>query len=323
MHERFINDDCEAGEMTRRDFEITRISDGLRFGDGQITGQDEPEVLARTDEAIQQAEILVPIDRDDNREQIQDDGCGDGRGVKFVYRRKEILKRSLNRAKVFGGSVVMTAASLIGVGDAGGRPLNEVFDKAVDSLETKGMDFGAHTDEYATGENCGCGAIDRAPEALVAALKYEKSIRAVIKLLGVDTTELDNVYANFRRFFNEMPKQSPYSGRKVMERIVGAGKVVKELAGIHRERRIILSTVRGYTVNQALVRQATDGRAQAFAVDVWRLEDIATNLYAGNPVKQSQAFLSELVYTLAISAVLTKGDLPVDTIQLRPSAVAV
>ena len=49
------------------------------------------------------------------------------------------------------------------------------------------MDFGAHTDENAKGENCGCGAIDRAPEAVLAALKYEEPIRGVIEALGSDT----------------------------------------------------------------------------------------------------------------------------------------
>ena len=112
-----------------------------------------------------------------------------------------------------------------------------------------------------------------------------------------------------------MPNQGPYSGRKVIDRIVGTGKVIKKLGGDHRERRIILNTVRGYTVNQQLIRKGTDGRAQAFAVDIPRLEDIATKLFPDDAEGSSQAYLSELIYTLSTAAVLTKGDLPVYMIQ--------
>lgn len=325
MHERApaVFADGKVGEMSPHHFEIVRISDGLAFGHGSISGNDEPEVLALADETIHNSsEMLVPVDVDDNGRIVEGDGCGDGRAVSLVFRLKEILKKNLNRPKVFGGSVVMAAASLIGTGRANRKSLNEVFDEAVDRLEQNGMDFGAHTDEHATDENCGCGAIDHAPEAVMAALKYEEPVRNVITALGADTEQLDEVYKNFRGYVQDMPTQAEFSGRRVMDRIIKAGKVVKQLAGGHRERRIILNTVRGYTVNQHLIREATGGKAQAFAVDIWRLEDIAADLFDGDPTCQSQAYLSELVYTLSIAAVLTKGDLPVYMVKDAPSPMA-
>jgi hypothetical protein len=57
-------------------------------------------------------------------------------------------------------------------------------------------------------------------------------------------------------------------------------------------------------------------------VDSPRLEDIAHNLFPDNSQKQQQAYLSELIYTLAIAAVLTKGDLPVYLIEAAPTPVA-
>lgn len=312
MERSTIINNGENGEMPEPNFEIVRINDGLAFGHGKISGHDdEPEVLARVDETIQSNEILVPISRDKEGRILEDDGCGDGREAGLIFRLQEIFKKNLNRAKVFGGASVMTMASLIGIGAAKSKSLNEVFNDAIDALTDKDVDFGAHTDEHASGENCGCGAIDHSPEAVKAAVDYEDRIREVIEGLGVDTTELDDVYENFRAYATELPGQPTFSGRRVMDRIIQAGKVVKRLTGHHRERRIILNTVRGYTVNQKLIREATRGRAQAFAVDIWRLEDIAGKLFEGDAKRRSQAYLSELIYTLAVSAVLTKGDLPV------------
>jgi hypothetical protein len=263
------------------------------------------------DEVIHKSpNIIIAVDTDD-------DGCSDGRETVEVYNKHgEITSRWLNRAKVFGGSVAMTAASLIGLGMARGKLLQEVFNESVDTLEKRKINFGAHTDSDAEGSNSGCGAIDRAPEAIVAALKYENNIRQVITILGVDTGSLDDVFTNFRHYVsNEMARPQKYSGSKVMKHILSAGKVIKRLGGHHQERRVVINQVRGHTVNQKLIRDVTGGKGQVFAVDTWRLEDIAAGLFPKDTELQHQALLSELVYTLGTSAVLTKGDLPVDMIQ--------
>lgn len=298
-------------EMQRTQLEARRISDGLGFGDGDISGNDDPGVLNRAEEAICSDQILVPVSRDDQGRIIEDDGCGDGRGVGLVFRLKERFKRSLNRAKVFGGAVAMAAAGLIGTGRAKGYSVEETFTTAIDDLDEQDVDFGAHTDDQASGENSGCGAIDNAPAIVRAAIKYESYIRSVIDMLGSDTGELNTVYDNFQDYVEALPDDEEYSGKRVMGKIVNAGKVIKRLVGRHKEKYIILNTVRGYTVDQELVRKHTGGKADVFAVDVWRLEDIATGLHPEDAEAESQTYLSELVYTLATAAVLTKGDLPV------------
>jgi hypothetical protein len=102
----------------------------------------------------------------------------------------------------------------------------------------------------------------------------------------------------------------PFSGRRVMETIKNAGKVIKHLIEGHNERRIVLNTVEGYTVNQQIVRDATGERVQIFATDMWRLRQISESLYT-DPAEQRKAFISMVVYTLGVAATLTKGDLPV------------
>jgi hypothetical protein len=93
--------------------------------------------------------------------------------------------------------------------------------------------------------------------------------------------------------------------------------VIKMLNGEHKERGIVLNHIAGYTVNQRKIRESTQEQAQVFAVDVWRMNDIAMQLFPGQYDLQHKAILSELVYTLATSAVLTRGDLPVDMIQAQ------
>lgn len=310
-------------EMEQPDFEARRITDGLGFGEGDISGKDDAEILDRGDEAIRSNRILVPVDRDDDGHIIEDDGCGDGRSVKLIFRAREFFKRSLNRAKVFGGAVAMTAAGRIGTGRARGASVEKTFGDAMDMLDERSMDYGAHTDENASGENSGCGAIDNAPKIIRAAATYEQPIREVIGALGADISVLDEVYGNFHAYVDALADDERYSGRRVMGKIISAGKFVKQLAGKHHEKYIVLNSVRGYTVDQELVRRRTGGRAQVFAVDIWRLEDIAAGLHPDDPEAEAQTYLSELIYTLATSAVLTKGDLPVYLIQEAASPVAV
>lgn len=304
--------------MSGRQFTVTRVSDGVAFGSGTISGQDGgAAMLARVDEVLHSnPDILVPIDHDDSGERLDDDGCGDGRAVIKTFTKDREFKRSLNRAKVFGGATAMTAAIIIGTGNSHHATLDRVFDVAIEELDENNFNYGAHTDDHASSNKCGCGAIDRAPEAVLAVVKYEAVIRSVLEHLALDTAELDEVFANYRDYVTTaMPQLEDFSGRKIMDAIIAKAKVVKQLGGDHREKRIVLNMVPGYTVNQALIRTVSDNQAQVFAVDVPRLEDIAKTISGTDAKLCAQAFLSELAYTLGIAAVLTKGDLPVDVVQ--------
>ena len=290
--------------MQQPQIEVHRISDGFGFGEGTISGELDSPTAAKAEEAICSDHILVPVECDD-------DGCGDGRRVGLIFRLRERFKRSLNRAKVFGGAVAMAAAGLIGTGRGKDRTMQETMDEAIADLEESDVNCGAHIDDQASGKNSGCGAIDNAPKIVRTSVKYEEKISEVISMLGADTSELGTVYANFHDYVEGLSDDEDYSGKHVMDKIVNARKVIKQLVGRHREKYIVLNTVRGYTVDQGLVRERTGGRAEVFAVDVWRLEDIAAGLHPDDPEAEVQTYLSELVYTLGTAAVLTKGDLPV------------
>lgn len=325
-HEDRINFGYE-GEQKMPEFTVTRLADGLGYGEGSVSTVDRADVttedVAAGEAVIESEKVLVEVDRDKNGEPINDDGCGDGRGVKEVWEGMVRRFKSLNRAKVFGAGVAMAAADDIGSGNARGKSLMDVFMDGIDTLKNVGMKFGAHTAEHVHGDGCGCGAIDEAPKVVKNAVKYENQIRENVDLLGVDTEGLDEIFTNYREFDAAQPKDATFSGAKVMAAIRGVKDVVvKKLAGPHLEYFIVLNLVSGKTVDQGAIREATDGKLQAFAVDVWRLQEIAEKLHPEDTVAQKRAFLSKLVYTLSVGATLTKGDLPVYVVSPSEALVA-
>ncbi|HUB93351.1 MAG TPA: hypothetical protein VMB52_02505 [Verrucomicrobiae bacterium] len=316
---------------TNQQLTITKISDGLSVGDGSISGAAitvgaGSDVMVQVDEAIASPEVLVDVSCDDNGQQIDDDGCGDGRPVKVVMRGHELLHRSLNRAKVFGGGSTMTVADLIGFGTSNDTLL-ATFRDAVNELAKKMINFGAHTAEHVTSPNkCGCGAIDEAPAVITWAAEHHDSITRQFEALGVSTEGLNDILDNYTLFAQRIAGQS-FNGADVMQLIVDRGKIVKQLGGVHVEARIVLNYVPNKTLNQSLIHSVSGGKVDIFGVDVWRMQELAADLHPGNGQAEYHAFQAMLVYTLAVAAVLTKGDLPVYTIkpavQREPALVQV
>lgn len=284
---------------------IRKIAGGFGYGDVESTitvTPDDTELLAKLDQVLHSAALLTPISSDESGHPVQDDGCGDGRPAAREYPHE-------HRAKVFGGGAAMAVSMLIGLGKAADDPQAEIFTHALSILRDRQIDFGGHTDNQVVPPYGGCGAIDKFPYILVAAVHYQPQIEGSIQDLGIDTTGLLNVQQQFIAYAKKHAGQ-PYSGADVSAAIVSQGKIVKQLTGVHVEKAVVLNTVPGYTTDQAAVYTAMDGQAEVFAVDVWRIQQLADSLYDTTEERQA-AFLSELIYTLATSAVLTRGNLPV------------
>ena len=308
--------------MSLQDLTITKVCDGLGLGEGSISGTAVAgdagnDVIAQVDEAITSSDILVDVSRDDDGRLVDDDGCGDGRITKAVMRGHELLHRSLNRAKVFGGGSTMAVADLIGAG-TGGDTLLATFRAAINELAEKMINFGAHTAEHtASPDKCGCGAIDEAPAAVARVVQCRDDITKQFEALGVSTDGLNGVLDNFSRFADKIAVQE-FHGADVMQLIIDRGKIVKQLGGVHVEARIILNYVQNKTLNQGLIHSVSNGKVDIFGVDVWRMQELAASLHPGDEAAERRAFQSMLAYTLAVAAVLTKGDLPVYAI--KPAA---
>lgn len=323
----------EMREQERPEIKVIRLTEeGLGHGDGSIGVQsrlkDENDPLTIDDldtvkEAIHSGDALVPVDKDEGGKMLDDDGCGDGRGVGLIRKAGQILKRSLNRAKVFGGSVTMTAAARIGIGEAKEFDQQELFDTASDQLDASDIDHGAHGSENCSEDESGCGAIDKFADHLRNSEKYRKQISRsafeVLRAAGFNKNKderevgsmIDQSLDNFREYEHKL---KPAKGSSILQSIKDRFKVVKDLRGPHKEVGIVINTIYGHTIDQEMIRERTGERAQVFAVDAWRMLDVIGRNKSIPEDKKEQAFVSELIYSLAVAATLTKGDLPVDLV---------
>ncbi len=309
---------------------------GLGYGEGAISYEnraktDVPEQeLEKVASLLLSGDVLVSIDTDKlTGEALDDDGCGDGRGITNeqgeiveVMQGDKILKKSLNRAKVFGGGATMALSTLIATNQAE-KPLQDMFSQAMKVMDDAEIDYGAHSDEHAGGDKSGCGAIDNAPKILQNAVKYRDSIYSTILSLDdeIDAQMLDEVLDSFASYA-DTHLGAEYSGKEVLDGIKKEEKVVKKLTSNHHEMYIALNDVAGYTVNQHAIRDATEEKVQVFAVDTWRIKEIANRLYESEDKELGQkAVLGEMIYTLATAATLTAGDLPVYRMQESREAV--
>jgi hypothetical protein len=292
--------------------DVTCIAEkGLGYGEGTISSAEvDTDVLEDVLHTIDSDDILVAIDQDKEGNLIDDDGCGDGREVANIYEGTKVRERSLHRAKIFGGGATMAVAALVGQGKKKDKNLQDLFSTAIGDLAKHNLPFGAHTDNHAHGDNCGCGAIDKAPRIIENVSRYEEQIAAAAALILGDDTGIQQVIDNFKNYHKAHEGQA-YRGSGVMEEIIEDGKIVKELSGAHQEVAIVLNMVPGYTIDQQKIRTVSDGHAQVFGVDVPRLTTVSERLYPEDKAAQKKAFISMVVYTLATAGTLTKGDLPV------------
>jgi hypothetical protein len=300
--------------------EVTKITDGLGYGEGSISFNERVDevglaIIEAIEAHIASPNVLVPVDVDEDGKMLDDDGCGDGRLWFRVFQKlgSELIerKKSLRRPKVFGGGATMGVASAIANDETEGMSLGQLFKSTIKRFREKQIGFGAHRDNHAHGPNCGCGAIDQAPAIIQNAAKYSEQIHQSLTALGAQREVVKNVLANFSAYSEVIiSQQENYEGKAVMDAIIDEGKVVKDLEDEHFEMFVIFSDVEGYTVDQDAIREISNGRAQAFVVDIWRLKKLAQLQYEVSN-KRERAFIGELVYTLATAATLTKGDLPV------------
>lgn len=313
-----------TNELVAREIQVSCLaSEGLGFGHGKIgvdsrlNNPEDPlseDILKSVLESLSNPDMLVDIDIDPKTGiKVDDDGCGDGREVGRVMIDGQEKSRSLIRPKVFGAAPVMVLASSVGLGEMGGVSPQDLFAKSVFTLKDREIGFGGHSDRHATAPDCGCGAIDKMPEIISAVVQYQDNIRGVVKSLGFGDDGLDSVLSSYKGYYQQQIKEkSPsYSGVTALGEVIDSGKVVKELDGSHNEVAIVLNTVNGKTVDQQKVREITNGTAQVFAVDLWRMQEIADRLHPESKEDSKKSFVSMLVYSLGVAATLTGGDLPV------------
>jgi hypothetical protein len=318
--------------------------EGLGFGEGGISVKKQLEEGIVTEEVPRHVyELLMEDAEAFKKVEVPDDGCGDGRPWHKVIqmvpdgksgKKLEFYNTSRLRAKVFGGGLVVAASMWRTIQGAPEGDQTLGMDRAfvAEGLRSRGFSHGAHSDDRAAGDDCGCGAIDNYPKITANALRYRSEITSVIKALYGDEFEenvqaVETVFSNYESLVGSQRYFSDASGKKSMEQILNSGAVVKELYGRHIEETIVINDVRGTTLDQQHFTQTVKNASvnkprtvQAFSVDIWRgreiadvVTDIAQQYDPGIDAENVRklAYADFLVRTIAVACTLTAGDLPV------------
>lgn len=317
---------------------------GLGFGEGGIGIREQIKQGILTESSLRVIHEHLTTDLEAFKKvDADDDGCGDGRPWQKIVkwetnedgsRTAKYFGRSMLRAKVFGGGLVTAASMMRAI--SGAPNVSETLDTdrelMAKNLAEIGFHHGAHTDNHAKGESCGCGAIDNYSAITANAIKYKNQINDVLKLLyGNDFTgnqaAIEHTFSTYEALSNSTSYFAGTNGRKSMDHILESGAVVKELYGHHIEETIVLNDIADTTLDQQHFTESVKNKSeerprviQAFSVDLWRGKQIAQAVAEiahkeGMPWNPDEtykiAYADFNIRTLAVAATLTDGSLPV------------
>lgn len=319
-------------QETLHDFEMQTIApEGLGYGEGSIsaTAEASPEQLARAVEVIvrHRSDIIVPVE-------APDDGCGDGRPTDLILQKDpetgEVISynKSLKRAKIFGGGLQVAASMWRAIAGEALSSETVLGDRKfiAGELDRRDIHYGAHTDNHASGDNCGCGAIDKYPLTTKLSGKYRNEITGTLGAFIDNPAENAGVrqaFATRELIAEDAEYMSNASGRATMDFILDDGAVVKELRNDHLEAIVIVNDQPGTTVDQAKVAELLRAAGlpdtiQVFVIDAWRgyeyadtVADIAAEHGYDKSAARETARADFLINQLSVAATLTKGNLPV------------
>ncbi len=312
---------------------------GLGYGDPEgISVNSQLEIGELSNELLDEAVEIIRNDSDvfvAVDPEAKDDGCGDGRPVGRIFKRittatGEIKEfgHSLLRAKLFGGGLIASSSmwrSVEGVPTNGQTVMGDRQFLAA-QLKLAAINYGAHTDNQARGEKCGCGAIDHYDEISRNVARYKQQITGTLRMLyGDKFAENESAISDVFDVYDQLNDAyfNGASGRETMDFIDRDGAIIKEVSDGHLEDFIVLNDIEGTTLDQGMLRKKLSSRGvtptiQAFVVDVWRgrmyaelVADIAAERGIGRGLAYKRAFADFLIRTCAVSATLTAGDQPV------------
>lgn len=316
---------------------------GLGFGEGGITVKKQIVEGILTESVPKAVHELLMNDMNAFKPvEADDDGCGDGRPWQTVMRmvdsesNKQVVeyKRSLLRPKVFGGGLVAGASMWRAVNGVPDNQDTVIQDRQLIAAKfaENGLNHGAHTDNHAEGDKCGCGAIDNYPLITANAIKYREQITDTLKVLyGDDYADNSEAVEGAFSVYESLVQSEEYflgaTGKQSMDQIIEAGATVKELYGHHIEETIVINDIENTTLDQQYfterVKEMSEEKpriVQAFTVDVWRGRQLAeaiarikaeTDPSADINRVYKTAMADFLIRTLAVASTLTAGDLPV------------
>jgi hypothetical protein len=321
---------------------VCLAENGLGFGEGTISverriNNDElsrDDLSLGTEVITNDPEVFADTDLD-----AVDDGCGDGRQAARIFRiidektgEMQEFNKSRRRAKLFGGGLVVASSMWRAISGPTHHKETVLGDRQfiAGKLSELNIEYGAHTDNHAKGDACGCGAIDKYPEITSNALKYRPQIEETLRALygesyEENTTAIDSVFETYQAIKDDEIYFSNAAGQTTMDLIKNDGAVVKELSEQHLEAYVVLNDIEGTTFDQRkfdakLKKAGVESEPQVFVVDIWRgrmYADAAAQIAVENipgidfEDARKKAYADFLIRTLAVSSTLTAGDQPV------------
>jgi hypothetical protein len=336
------DDIADIGVQNMPNEVICLAEDGLGFGEGTISVSKR---LETRDMLLRDLQVGGKIITNDPGVFTQtdvdavDDGCGDGRQAARVFRivdektgEMQEFNKSRLRAKLFGGGLIVASSMWRTICGPTQRQETVLGDRhfIAGKLAEIHIEYGAHTDNNAEGEACGCGAIDKYPQITHNALKYRDNIEATLRALYGSSYEdnaiaFESVFATYQTLVDDQMYFANAAGKATMDFIKDDGAVIKELADQHLEAYVVLNDIEGTTFNQRefdmkLKDEGVESEPQAFVIDIWRgrmYAEAVAKMAAENLLDvdfedaRKKAYADFLIRTLAVSATLTTGDQPV------------
>lgn len=318
-------------------------------------GSLDKEALAKAvHEIVRSSECVVVCNH-------TDDGCIDGRCVIQLalpdsegFNIKKVDDNTGNeRAKVAGGGLITSLAMYKALGEGVVSPEQDIIYIA-DEFAKKDIYCGGHTGIHGSEEQnkTDCGANDRFDEIIDTAIKNREQIAKVTELLVEPTGEgfsSDSLDSSFDSWSDILTKSKYFDGSNGSQRLEAIkngiliaqenmpidkkASVLKNLGGDHNEILLVVNYAKGRTFSQTKLRETLieqfpgvdpNDLPQVFALDVWRIEELAhavadlpekaTSRQRSDENRQerfSRALHAGIAYQVATYATLTDGSLPV------------
>lgn len=276
---------------------------GMGYGAGDVSyaGRQGDQNDAALRETVKAGTVLVPVDTSDG------DSCSEGLALS-----SDVVSPQL--PKVFGGGMMAALAIAIGTGGALEQGLNAIVASCVDTLKRQGIAYGAHVDIHSPDGLCGCRVIDMLPDIIANISTFRPQILGTISALGMNMGSVDEVMTAFANYAEIHGKADSFRPRQAIDDMHTAGAVIADVKLQPNEIYVIFNNATGTTVDQHAVQAASDGQARVYAIDAWYLKAFSQQLYSNDMIAAHKAAQSCLIFTFGVLATLTKGDLPVFSI---------
>lgn len=206
------------------------------------------------------------------------------------------------------GEALIDASALIANNETSASHGKKMFK----SLVVNKYEVGAHIDNHATPEKCGCGACDRQAEIITFLAENIEELSTKAGGLGVQIEE--SLQAKIKTNANSLIAANYVSsGNDMIESVkeVAGDSSVQTLQGSHNEVVLAVNVNQvGKTLNRNAIREKFGNDYQAFNLDFWALKN-GIKAISVNESEANEKLAAAVLYNIATACVLAGPSLRV------------